>query len=140
VDPNVPVVTNAAVRIGVIPSAATRCAVILFAARIVVLNVAPTAETPSVVSQAARGDFLNAAVLRVVLNAVRDVARDVVIPFAVTQSVRYAVTQCVADPDARVDSQDEVLPNDAQGVFPAGLQNLVAVQSEVAPFSAPSLA
>ena len=92
--------------------------VILFAARIVALNVAPNAATPSVV-----------------LNAVRDVARGVVIQCAATrcaatQSDRYAVDQCVADRDAMVDSQDEVLPNDGQGVSPVDLLSLVAVQSE----------
>ena len=113
-DPNV-VVLNAKVRSGVILTAAT----------------------PSVASQAATGDFPNEVVLSVVLNAVRDVARGVVIQCAAiqcaaTQCVRYAVDQCVADLGAMVDSQDEVLPNDGQGVYPVDLQSLVAVQSEVA--------
>jgi len=117
VDPNV-VVLNAKVRSGVILIAAT----------------------PSVASQAATADFQNAVVLSVVLNAVRDVARGVVIQCAATQCVviqcaatqcvRYAVGQCVADRDARVDSQDEVLPNDGQGVSLVDLLSLVAVQSE----------
>ena len=106
-DPNV-VVLNAKVRSGVILIAAT----------------------PSVASQAATADFQNAVVLSVVLNAVRDVARGVVIQCAATQCVRYAVGQCVADRDARVDSQDEVLPNDGQGVSLVDLLSLVAVQSE----------
>jgi len=185
VDPNV-VVLNAKVRSGVILIAATpsvviqnvvaqgakgavqnevQSVVILFAARIVALNlalnvaptVAPSAETLNVVTQAATGDFpnevvLNEAVLSVALNAVQDVARGVVIQCAViqcaviqcaviqcaatrcaaTQCAQSAVDQCAAHRGAMVDSQDEVLPNDGQGVSLVDLRSLGAVQSEVA--------
>ena len=174
-DPNV-VVLNAKVRSGVILIAATpsvviqnvvaqgakgavqnevQSVVILFAARIVALNlalnvaptVAPSAETLNVVTQAATGDFpnevvLNEAVLSVALNAVQDVARGVVIQCAViqcaatrcaaTQCAQSAVDQCAAHRGAMVDSQDEVLPNDGQGVSLVDLRSLGAVQSEVA--------
>ena len=157
VDPNAPVVTNVEVRIGVIPIAATRCAaiqnvvyqdatdgvqnaVILLAARNVAPSVAPNAATRNVVSQAATDDFPNAAVLSVVLNVVQGVARGVVIQSAVTLYVRHAVNQCVANLDALFDSQDEVLPNDGQGVSPVDLLSLDAVQRAVAPDAAPFLA
>ena len=97
------------------------------------IGVIPIAVTPIVASQAAMGDFQNEAVLNVVQDDARDAAiRFVVIPFAVTRSDRYAVDQRVVDPDALVDSQDEVLPNVGQGVSPVDLLSQAAVQSEVA--------
>jgi len=42
------------------------------------------------------------------------------------------VDQRVVDPDALVDSQDEVLPNDGLVVSPVDLLSQAAVQSEVA--------
>lgn len=151
-----PAVMNAGVR-----NAATRCAVIQSvgdrvargAVRNAVTRCAVTrcAATPIVVTQAATGDFPNAAVLSEVLNVVQDDARVVAIQCAVVQSaeiqcaaclyVRYAVDQRVVDRDALVDFQAEVLPNVGQGVSPVDLLSQAAVQSEVAsdaaPFSVP---
>ena len=139
---------NAEVRSGVIPNAAIPNAGIQSAvgrgATGAVRNVALNAVTRSVVDQGAMGAVQNAVIPNVVLNVVRDVVRRVVIPCAVTRSGRYAVDQRVADPDVMVGSQDEVLPNDGQGVSPVDLLNLFSVQSEGAPdaalFSVPARA
>jgi hypothetical protein len=132
----VPAVMNAGIR-----NAATRCAVIQSVADRVATGAALNEATPIVASQAATGDFPNAAVLSVVPNAVQDDARVVVIQSAVIQSsaslcVHYAVDQRVVDPDALVDSQDEVLPNVGQAVSPVDLLSQAAVQSEVASVAA----
>jgi hypothetical protein len=116
-----------------IRNAATRCVVIQSVADRVATGAALNEATPIVASQAATGDFPNAVVLSVVLNAVQDDARVVVIQSAVT---RYAVDQRAVDPDALVDSQDEVLPNDGQAVSPVDLLSQAAVQSEVASVAA----
>jgi len=121
VDPNVVVVKSVAVRIAVIRIAATHCAVI----QIVVILFAVRVVAPSVA--------LNVATPNVVLSVAQDVARDGVIPCAVSPC---AVDQCVENQGAMVDSQDEDLPSDAQGVWPVDLLSLVAVQSEVAPDAA----
>jgi len=122
------VVTDAEIRIGVIPIAVIQSAVDRGAT-----GAALNEATPIVASQAATGDFPNATVQSVVLNAVQDDARVVVIQSAVT---RYAVDQRVVDPDALVDSQDEVLPNVGQAVSPVDLLSQAAVQSEVASVAA----
>jgi len=124
----VPAVMNAGIR-----NAATRCAVIQSVADRVATGAALNEATPIVASQAATGDFPNAVVLSEVLNVVQDDARVVVIQSAVT---RYAVDQRVVDPDALVDSQDEVLPNVGQAVSLVDLLSQAAVQSEVASVAA----
>jgi hypothetical protein len=116
-----------------IRNAATRCAVIQSVADRVATGAALNEATPIVASQAATGDFPNAVVLSEVLNVVQDDARVVVIQSAVT---RYAVDQRVVDPDALVDSQDEVLPNAGQAVSLVDLLSQAAVQSEVASVAA----
>jgi hypothetical protein len=116
-----------------IRNAATRCAVIQSVADRVATGAALNEATPIVASQAATGDFPNAVVLSEVLNVVQDDARVVVIQSAVT---RYAVDQRVVDPDALVDSQDEVLPNVGQAVSLVDLLSQAAVQSEVASVAA----
>ena len=123
-----PAVMNAGIR-----NAATRCAVIQSVADRVATGAALNEATPIVASQAATGDFPNAVVLSEVLNVVQDDARVVVIQSAVT---RYAVDQRVVDPDALVDSQDEVLPNVGQAVSLVDLLSQAAVQSEVASVAA----
>jgi len=124
----VPAVMNAGIR-----NAATRCAVIQSVADRVATGAALNEATPIVASQAATGDFPNAVVQSVVLNAVQDDARVVVIQSAVT---RYALDQRVVDPDALVDSQDEVLPNVGQAVSLVDLLSQAAVQREVASVAA----
>ena len=148
VDPSVAVTSAAiqiwAIQIWGIPIVATRSAAIQSVADRDAMGEVQNVVILFEALNAAR----NAATPNAVLSVVQDVARGVVLRSAVTQSVRYAVDQravdqCAAYPNAMVDSRDEVLPNDGQGVSPVDLLSLAVVQSadarDASLFSVPAL-
>ena len=156
-DPRVVVVLNAAIPIAAIRCAAIQNVVILFEARVVAPGVALNAVL-TVVRDVVRGVVIPIAATRcaatpfgvtqfavdrceanldamvdsqgaAVLSLVQDFAQCVATPFAVT---RFAVDRCVLALSAMAGSQDEVRPDDGQGVSPVDLLSRAAVQIEVA--------